>query len=426
MAFIECRDLHFSYSEESGEVLHGVDLDIEKGSFVALLGHNGCGKSTMAKLFNGMLVPTSGTVTVDGIDTAVEETQLDVRRRVGLVQQNPDNQLVAGIVEEDVAFGPENLGIEPAEIRRRVDAALKAVNMYEYRDHAPHKLSGGTAQRLVNMEGYMPGREVVILGSGDIGLIMARRMTLEGAKVHVVAELQPYSGGLKRNIVQCLDDFGIPLKLSHTVTEIHGKDRVTGVTISAVDDKLKPIPGTEEYYSCDTLLLSVGLIPENELTLGAGAPLSRVTNGPVVNESLETGVPGIFACGNVLHVHDLVDYVSEEAAQAGRAAAKYVQGGNKETAEPLSGGIKLEAKGGVRYTVPSIIHPENMPDTLTVRFRVGGIYKNSFISVYFGDQRVQHRKKTVMAPGEMEQVLLKKADLQNIDFDTVTVTVEAE
>ncbi|MDE8727379.1 FAD-dependent oxidoreductase [Ruminococcus bromii] len=286
--------------------------------------------------------------------------------------------------------------------------------------------SAGTAQRLVNMEGYMPGREVVILGSGDIGLIMARRMTLEGAKVHVVAELQPYSGGLKRNIVQCLDDFGIPLKLSHTVTEIHGKDRVTGVTISAVDDKLKPIPGTEEYYSCDTLLLSVGLIPENELTLGAGAPLSRVTNGPVVNESLETGVPGIFACGNVLHVHDLVDYVSEEAAQAGRAAAKYVQGGSKETAEPLSGGIQLEAKGGVRYTVPSIIHPENMPDTLTVRFRVGGIYKNSFISVYFGDQRVQHRKKTVMAPGEMEQVLLKKADLQNIDFDTVTVTVEAE
>ena len=148
MAFIECRDLHFSYSEESGEVLHGVDLDIEKGSFVALLGHNGCGKSTMAKLFNGMLVPTSGTVTVDGINTAVEETQLDVRRRVGLVQQNPDNQLVAGIVEEDVGFGPENLGIEPAEIRRRVDAALKAVNMYEYRDHAPHKLSGGQKQRV--------------------------------------------------------------------------------------------------------------------------------------------------------------------------------------------------------------------------------------------------------------------------------------
>ena len=162
MAFIECRDLHFSYSEESGEVLHGVDLDIEKGSFVALLGHNGCGKSTMAKLFNGMLVPTSGTVTVDGIDTAVEETQLDVRRRVGLVQQNPDNQLVAGIVEEDVAFGPENLGIEPAEIRRRVDAALKAVNMYGYRDHAPHKLSGGQKQRVAIARALMTGPEVLL------------------------------------------------------------------------------------------------------------------------------------------------------------------------------------------------------------------------------------------------------------------------
>ena len=286
--------------------------------------------------------------------------------------------------------------------------------------------SAGTAQRLVNIEGYMPGREVVILGSGDIGLIMARRMTLEGAKVKVVAELMPYSGGLKRNIVQCLDDYGIPLKLSHTVVDIKGKERLEGITLAQVDGKGKPIPGTEEEYSCDTLLLSVGLIPENELSRSAGVAINPVTSGPIVNDSLETSIDGVFACGNVLHVHDLVDYVSEEAAQAGRAAAKYVQGGSKETAEPLSGGIKLEAKGGVRYTVPSIIHPENMPDTLTVRFRVGGIYKNSFISVYFGDQRVQHRKKTVMAPGEMEQVLLKKADLQNIDFDTVTVTVEAE
>ena len=285
--------------------------------------------------------------------------------------------------------------------------------------------TAGAAQRYVNMEGYMPGKEVVILGSGDIGLIMARRMTLEGAKVLCVAELMPYSGGLKRNIVQCLDDFGIPLKLSHTVVDIQGKERVTGITIAQVENG-KPIPGTEEHYDCDTLLLSCGLIPENELSRGMGVEISPVTNGPVVDESLQTSIPGVFAAGNVLHVHDLVDYVSEEAAQAGRAAAKYVQGGSKDTAEPLSGGIKLEAKGGVRYTVPSIIHPENMPDTLTVRFRVGGIYKNSFISVYFGDQRVQHRKKTVMAPGEMEQVLLKKADLQNIDFDTVTVTVEAE
>lgn len=282
--------------------------------------------------------------------------------------------------------------------------------------------SAGTAQRLVNMEGYMPGREVVILGSGDIGLIMARRMTLEGAKVRVVAELQPYSGGLKRNIVQCLDDYGIPLKLSHTVTEIHGKARVTGVTISAVDENLRPIPGTEEFYSCDTLLLSVGLIPENELSAGAGVQLSRVTNGPVVNESLETNVPGIFACGNVLHVHDLVDYVSEEAAAAGRAAAAYIaQGG-------LGGGreIRIEPRSGVRYTVPAAVRPDCMPETLTVRFRVGGVYKNSYLSVYFGEKRVLHRKKQVMAPGEMEQVVLKKADLENADFETITVCTEEQ
>ena len=280
--------------------------------------------------------------------------------------------------------------------------------------------SAGTAQRLVNMEGYMPGREVVILGSGDIGLIMARRMTLEGAKVRVVAELQPYSGGLKRNIVQCLDDYGIPLKLSHTVTEIHGKERVTGVTISAVDENLKPIPGTEEFYSCDTLLLSVGLIPENELSTGAGVALSRVTNGPVVNESLETNVPGIFACGNVLHVHDLVDYVSEEASAAGRAAAVYLQQGEQREDKA----IHINASGGVRYTVPSIIRPAHMPETLTVRFRVDNIYKNRFVSVYFGDTRVQHRKKTVLAPGEMEQIVLKRADLENAEFETITVCTE--
>ena len=283
--------------------------------------------------------------------------------------------------------------------------------------------SAGTAQRLVNMEGYMPGKEVVILGSGDIGLIMARRMTLEGAKVRVVAELQPYSGGLKRNIVQCLDDYGIPLKLSHTVTEIHGKERVTGVTISQVDDHLKPIPGTEEYYSCDTLLLSVGLLPENELSTGAGVQLSRATNGPEVNESLMTNIPGIFACGNVLHVHDLVDYVSEEAAAAGRSAAQYcAQDENKED----GAAITVKPAGGVRYTVPCTIRPEHMPETLTVRFRVGNIYKNCYLSVYFGDERVQHRKKQVMAPGEMEQVVLKKADLLNAGFDTITITTEEE
>ena len=196
-----------------------------------------------------------------------------------------------------------------------------ALNIPGYRPAGIY--TAGTAQRLVNMEGMMPGKEVVMLGSGDIGLIMARRMTLEGAKVKVVAELLPYSGGLQRNIVQCLEDFDIPLKLSHTVVEIHGKERVTGVTLAQVDENRKPIPGTEEFYSCDTLLLSCGLIPENELSAKAGIELSKVTSGPVVNESLETSVKGIFACGNVLHVHDLVDYVSEEAKKAVQQAAAF-------------------------------------------------------------------------------------------------------
>lgn len=204
--------------------------------------------------------------------------------------------------------------------------------------------SAGTAQRYVNIEGRMPGREVVVLGSGDIGLIMARRMTLQGAKVKMVAEIMPYSGGLRRNIVQCLDDFGIPLKLGHTVTEIHGKDRVEGVTVSEVDDKLNPIPGTEQFVKCDTLLLSCGLIPENELSQGAGAQMDDVTWGPVVNARLETTVPGIFACGNVLHVHDLVDNVSKEAEAAGRFAADYILHGGTEWGEAVRPKIPEKTK----------------------------------------------------------------------------------
>ena len=282
--------------------------------------------------------------------------------------------------------------------------------------------SAGTAQRLVNMEGFMPGREVVILGSGDIGLIMARRMTLEGAKVKVVAELMPYSGGLKRNIVQCLNDYDIPLKLSHTVVDIRGKERLTGITLAAVDEKGKPIPGTEEDYTCDTLLLSVGLIPENELSGSMGVEMNRVTSGPVVNESLETHIEGVFACGNVLHVHDLVDFVSEEAAAAGKNAAKYVMDG-----ERARGGqeIVLKAVDGVRYTVPCTVHPEQMEDTQIVRFRVGNVYKNCYIGVYFDDERVMHRKRPVMAPGEMEEIKLEKDKLLlHPELKTITIKVE--
>ncbi len=284
--------------------------------------------------------------------------------------------------------------------------------------------SAGTAQRLVNIEGYLPGREVVILGSGDIGLIMARRMTLEGANVKVVAELMPYSGGLKRNIVQCLDDFNIPLKLSHTVVDIEGKEHLTAVTIAEVDKNNKPIPGTEERYSCDTLLLSCGLIPENELSRNAGVVMNPVTSGPIVNESLETNIPGVFACGNVLHVHDLVDYVSEEASRAGANAAKFVKEGGEASKGKV---IELEATDGARYTVPSTIDVNRMDELLTVRFRVGAVFKNSYVSVYFDDERVMHNKKRIMAPGEMEQIILQKSKLREKEgLKKITIRIEAE
>ena len=296
-----------------------------------------------------------------------------------------------------------------------------ALNIPGYRPAGIY--SAGTAQRLMNIEGFSVGKEVVILGSGDIGLIMARRMTLEGAKVKVVAELMPYSGGLKRNIVQCLDDYGIPLKLSHTVVKIDGKERVTGITLAQVGPDRKPIPGTEEYYRCDTLLLSVGLLPENELTREAGIAMNRVTGGPDVSDSLETSLPGVFACGNVLHVHDLVDYVSEEAALAGRNAAAYVQAGERAAANP----VPMTARDGVRYTVPQTLDTANMNDKVVVRFRVGDVYKDRYVSVYFDGERVLHRKKNVLAPGEMEQVVLTRQQVEKYpELRQITVCTEVE
>ena len=256
--------------------------------------------------------------------------------------------------------------------------------------------TAGTAQKFVNMKGYMPGREVVILGSGDIGLIMARRMTLEGAKVKAVCELLPYSGGLARNIEQCLHDFDIPLMLSHTVTEIHGKERVTGVTISEVDENRRPKPETATYIPCDTLLLSCGLIPENELTKQADIALDRITGGAVVDQNRETEVKGIFSCGNVLHVHDLVDYVSEEAEIAGKAACAFLRG---ERAEAID--VTLETDGKVRYTVPQRITEAK---DVTVYFRVADVYRDISIVVTDGEKEILRKKKQKVAPGEMETV----------------------
>ena len=278
--------------------------------------------------------------------------------------------------------------------------------------------SAGTAQRLVNLEGKLPGRDVVILGSGDIGLIMARRMTLEGAKVHAVAELLPYSGGLKRNIVQCLEDFGIPLLLSHTVVRIEGRERVTAVVLAQVDDQRRPIPGTEQTYPCDTLLLSCGLIPENELSRGAGAALDAVTGGPVVDQGLETSIPGVFACGNVLHVHDLVDFVSQEAALAGRQAASYLQ-----APRPAGRTVAVKPGPGVRYVVPQFLDPAAMDGPVTLRFRVAAPARRCAVTLTQDGRTIQRKKRPVVAPGEMESLEISARELQTGDL---TVGLEAE
>ena len=266
--------------------------------------------------------------------------------------------------------------------------------------------SAGTAQKLVNIKGLMVGKKVVILGSGDIGLIMARRMTLEGAKVEAVCELMPYSGGLARNIEQCLNDFNIPLKLSHTIVKIHGNDRVCGVTVAEVDENRKPIKETEEYIECDTILLSVGLIPENELSRSAGIELSRITSGAVVNQDRQTNREGIFACGNVLHVHDLVDFVSDEAEIAGKSAAEYIKNGIGNTES-----IELETDGKIRYTVPQCITAKK---DVTVYFRVSDVFKNVKINVFSGDTLLMSKRKQKVAPGEMENIVIKREMLDNV------------
>ena len=266
--------------------------------------------------------------------------------------------------------------------------------------------SAGTAQKFVNMKGFLPGKSVVILGSGDIGLIMARRMTLEGAKVQAVCELMPYSNGLARNIHQCLNDFDIPLKLSHTVVQIHGKERLCGVTVAKVDENRKPIEETKEFIPCDTLLLSVGLIPENELSKQAGVDLSPVTGGALVDQDRETGVEGIFSCGNVLHVHDLVDFVSDEAQIAGESAAEYILGkGEKEC------NILITTDQKVRYTVPQRITRKK---DITVYFRVAKPYDNLFLTVSSDQGVLIKKKKAKLVPSQMEKIIIKKEALENV------------
>lgn len=389
-----------------------LERDRELGGILNQCIHNGFGLHTFKEELTGPEYAAR-------FEEQVYERNIEYKLNTMVMDISPDKVVTAMNREEGLFELKAKAVILAMGCRERSRGAL---NIPGYRPAGI--FSAGTAQRLVNMEGFLPGREVVILGSGDIGLIMARRMTLEGAHVQVVAELMPYSGGLKRNIVQCLNDYDIPLKLSHTVVEIRGKERLEGITLAAVDEKGRPIPGTEEDYACDTLLLSVGLIPENELSGSMGVEMNRITSGPVVNESLETSIEGVFACGNVLHVHDLVDFVSEEAAAAGRNAARYVKGERQEASVRE---IRLNAVDGVRYTVPCTVNPERMEDTQVVRFRVGNVYKNCYIGVYFDDERVLHRKRPVMAPGEMEEIKLEKEKLLLYpELKNITIRIEEE
>ena len=344
----------------------------------------------------------------------VEKTDIDVYTDTMVLDVSKDN-VVTAVNNKDGLVQFKAIAVVLAMgCRERPRGALSIAG-----SRPAGVMTAGTAQKYVNIDGYMPGKKVVILGSGDIGLIMARRMTLEGAEVKVVCELMPYSGGLKRNIVQCLDDFGIPLRLSCTVTATHGKERLEGVTIANVDEKLKPIPGTEQYIECDTLLLSVGLIPENELSNGVGIELDRVTGGPVVDEYRETLHKGIFACGNVLQVHDLVDYVTEESKIAGKGAANYIFGKKNE-------GTYINTKGinGVRYIVPQKININN-EEGIKLYFRVGQVYKGAKVVVECDGNILSSKKKVMLAPGEMENVAITPEMLKNMNENSeITVRIE--
>ena len=340
----------------------------------------------------------------------VEDAKIPYRLNSMVLDITEDRQVTYVSREEGVVQVKAQAVILAMGCRERPRGAI---NIPGYRPAGIY--TAGTAQHLVNIEGLMPGKEVVIIGSGDIGLIMARRMTLEGAKVNAVAEVMPFSGGLKRNIVQCLDDFDIPLLLSHTVVEIKGKERVEGVVIAEIDENRKPIEGTEKFYSCDTLLLSVGLLPENELSKGAGVSIDRVTSGPVVNESLETSKEGIFACGNVLHVHDLVDFVSEEGAKAGANAADFISNHMNQGKREIS----LTCGNGVRYTVPQKVSPERIDKTLTISFRPGAVYRGCNICAELDGELIVNKKKPVAAPGEMEKIIIPAAKLENMTSQSV-------
>lgn len=343
----------------------------------------------------------------------VEDTKITVKTDTMVLNITEDNSVICSNKKDGLIEIKAKAIILAMGCRERPRGALDIAG-----SRPAGVMSAGAAQKFVNIDGYMPGKEVVILGSGDIGLIMARRMTLEGAKVKVVCEVMPYSGGLQRNIVQCLEDFDIPLRLSCTVVKVHGKDRVEGVTIANVDEHMLPIPGTEEYIPCDTVLLSVGLIPENELSNQINLEMDPITRGPKVNEMRETSHKGVFACGNVLQVHDLVDYVTLESQIAGKGAAQYINGISAENYAYCKG------VNGVRYTVPQRINIDQKEE-VKIYFRVANVYKDKRIVVKLNDEVIIDKKKKKLAPGEMENVAIKPEILEKLKSnDEIVVSIE--
>lgn len=369
--------------------------------------HNGFGLTRFKESLSG---PEYAARFIDG----VKERNIEVLTGTTVVSLSQERQVTAISPDRGLFTLQAKAVILAMGCRERSRGALNVAGT-----RPAGIYSAGTAQKYVNIKGYMPGKEVVILGSGDIGLIMARRMTLEGAKVHAVCEIMPYSSGLKRNIAQCLDDFGIPLYLNHTITKIEGKDRVTGVEISKVDENRNPIKGTEKKFSCDTVLFSVGLIPENELTKGAGIPLSPKTKGAIVYQTRETEARGVFACGNVLQVHDLVDFVSEEAETAGACAAEYVLSGEKERDS-----VDVTNGKNVSYALPQKID-KNIGGNVKIFFRVTNTFLNCTIKVKSGEKVLLEKKKKVAVPGEMETVLLTEGKIKEAT-EAITLSLEVD
>ena len=383
-----------------------LERDVRLGGILEQCIHTGFGLTYFGE-------ELSGPEYADRFVKLMDETNIAVKLNTMVLNITKDNQVIATNKEDGLITINAKAIILAMGCRERPRGALDIAGT-----RPAGVMSAGQAQKFVNIDGYMPGHECVILGSGDIGLIMARRMTLEGAKVKVVCEVMPYSGGLQRNIVQCLDDFDIPLRLSCTVIKIHGLERVEGVTIANVDENMLPIPGTEEYIPCDTVLLSVGLIPENELSKQIDLDMDMVTRGPKVDEMRETSQPGVFACGNVLQVHDLVDFVTQESQIAGKGAAQYIDG--------LRHGDVIHTRGqnGVRYTVPQTINLDEQED-VKIYFRVGNVYHDKRVVVTCGDKVLLNRKKIKLAPGEMENVIIKAKDIAEMSpADEIVISIE--